>query len=225
MLGERLCQLVSFEAAKLAAGAVMLSPFVPMLFMGEEYADPSPFLYFVSHSDEHLINSVRKGRRKEFKKFKWKKDPPDPQSLDTFNVSKLQWEKRSEGKHAVMLDFYRELIALRNTIPALGNLDKNSLDVREGEEERTLLLRRWLAGNEVICLMNFNDRPVQWTSPLPEGTWDKRFDSSDTRWMGPGAQAPETVTESADAQGSGDGSKCTAGGSITLNPHSFVVYS
>ena len=211
MLGERLCKLVSFEAAKLAAGAVILSPYVPMLFMGEEYADPSPFLYFVSHTDEHLINSVRKGRMKEFKKFKWKQDPPDPQNLDTFNVSKLKWEKRSEGNHAVMLGFYRELIALRHKIPALGNLDKNSLDVQAGDEERTLILRRWLAGKEVICLMNFNDRPVQWTSPLPEGTWDKWFDSSDTKWMGPGAQAPETVIG-------------CAGGSITLNPHSFTVY-
>ncbi len=66
MLGERLTELVSFEALKLCAGLVLLSPFVPLLFMGEEYGETAPFLYFTSHSDPDLIQAVRTGRKEDF---------------------------------------------------------------------------------------------------------------------------------------------------------------
>src|SRR3990172_2890134 len=89
MLGERLSTLVSFEALKLAAAAVILSPYIPMLFMGEEYGEESPFLYFISHMDKDLINAVREGRKADFRSFQWSGEPPDPQSEDTFNRSKL----------------------------------------------------------------------------------------------------------------------------------------
>ena len=69
MLGERPSQLVSFEMQKLMAGAVMSSPYLPMLFMGEEWGELNPFLYFVSHSDSDLIDAVRQGRKKEFAAF------------------------------------------------------------------------------------------------------------------------------------------------------------
>ncbi|NIT53369.1 MAG: malto-oligosyltrehalose trehalohydrolase, partial [candidate division Zixibacteria bacterium] len=80
MLGERLSQLVPFEALKLVAGMLLLSPNIPLLFMGEEYGERAPFLYFVDHGDENLIKAVRQGRKAEFKEFKWKGEPPDPQS-------------------------------------------------------------------------------------------------------------------------------------------------
>ena len=75
MLGERLSSLVDFESLKLAAGVVLLSPFIPLLFMGEEYGETAPFLYFISHSDPALIEAVRKGRKEEFKEFTWVEDP------------------------------------------------------------------------------------------------------------------------------------------------------
>ena len=78
MFGERLSGLVSFEALKLAAGAVFLSPYIPLLFMGEEYGEESPFLYFVSHSDPALVRAVREGRKNEFKAFSWQQGPPRP---------------------------------------------------------------------------------------------------------------------------------------------------
>ena len=90
LLGERLSRLVSFESLKLAAGAVILSPFTPLLFMGEEYGETAPFHYFVSHSDPDLIEAVRKGRLEEFAAFRWMGDPPDPQAEKTFQRSKLQ---------------------------------------------------------------------------------------------------------------------------------------
>ena len=78
MKGERLSQLISFEGLKLAAGAIILSPYIPLLFMGEEYGEEVPFTYFVSHSDPELIQMVRQGRKQEFKHFHYDGEPPDP---------------------------------------------------------------------------------------------------------------------------------------------------
>ena len=100
MLGERLASLVSFESLKLAAGAILLSPFVPLIFMGEEYGEKAPFLYFVSHSDPALIEAVRKGRAEEFRAFRWEGEPLDPQSKDTFARCKLHWDERNRGSTA-----------------------------------------------------------------------------------------------------------------------------
>ncbi|WP_374166587.1 hypothetical protein [Arcticibacter sp. MXS-1] len=69
MCGERINRLLSFEMKKLVAGATLLSPYLPMLFMGEEWVEPHPFLYFVSHTDPQLADAVRKGRKEEFKAF------------------------------------------------------------------------------------------------------------------------------------------------------------
>ncbi len=88
MLGERLSALVTFEALKVAAGVVLFSPYIPLLFMGEEYGEDSPFLYFVSHSDADLIESVRKGRINEFNSFAKEKEFPDPQDVETFRKSR-----------------------------------------------------------------------------------------------------------------------------------------
>ncbi len=87
--GERLSSLVSFESLKLAAGVVLLSPYIPLIFMGEEYGETAPFLFFISHSDPELIKAVRQGRKDEFKTFNWKDEPPDPQDIETFMRSKL----------------------------------------------------------------------------------------------------------------------------------------
>ena len=103
MLGERLSALGSFEALKLAAGAVLLSPYIPLLFMGEEYGEDAPFLYFVSHSDHALIDAVRQGRKREFGEFQWQGEPPDPQGVETFQKSKIQWEK---GVRAFMGNYW-----------------------------------------------------------------------------------------------------------------------
>ena len=106
MLGDRISKLASFEALKLAAGLVILSPSLPLLFMGEEYGEDAPFLYFVSHEDMDLIEAVRTGRKEEFKPFSWEGEPPDPQSEETFRASKLDWQKRTQGHHHVLLGFY-----------------------------------------------------------------------------------------------------------------------
>jgi maltooligosyltrehalose trehalohydrolase len=195
MLGERLSTLVSFEALKLAAGVVLLSPYIPLLFMGEEYGEDQPFFYFVNHSDAELIEAVRKGRKEEFKAFKWQGDPPDPQSSETFLKSKIRWEKRNEGRHKVLLDYYKNLIKLRRDIPALSNLDKNSLDVFGLEDEKLLLMRRWQDGSEVFSVFNFNDVDARLAAPLTAGVWKKILDSSENIWNGPGTLLPDRITQ------------------------------
>jgi maltooligosyltrehalose trehalohydrolase len=117
--GERLAALVSRDALRLAAALLLLSPYVPLLFMGEEYGETNPFLYFVSHGDPVLIEAVRKGRQEEFASFGWKGEVPDPQAEDTFEASRPRWERAEAGEGARMLALYRELIRLRRTEPAL----------------------------------------------------------------------------------------------------------
>ncbi|UJH91813.1 hypothetical protein LZ575_03870 [Antarcticibacterium sp. 1MA-6-2] len=100
MLGERLQELISFEGLKLAAGVLLTSPFVPMLFMGEEFAEDRPFQYFVSHGDKDLVKAVREGRKREFEYFFDNNtgDFPDPQGEETFEASKLNWEFQKDEK-------------------------------------------------------------------------------------------------------------------------------
>src|SRR6185503_2081252 len=102
-LGERLSQLVSFEDLKLAAAVVLLSPCIPLLFMGEEYGETAPFLYFISHSDPDLIEAVRQGRRAEFAAFDWRGEVPDPQDEATFLSAKLRHELRESGQNKMLL--------------------------------------------------------------------------------------------------------------------------
>ncbi len=193
MLGERLSRLVSFEALKLAAGAVLLSPYVPLLFMGEEYGETAPFLYFVSHSDPDLVESVRKGRKEEFRSFHWDEEPPDPQSAGTFERSKLTWSKRSNGIHQILLACYKELLRLRKSIPPLSHLDKKCLRVRADEGHKILVMERWKDTDRTVSLFNFSKKEHAFDPSLHNGEWEKVFDSSDERWNGPGSHLPGRI--------------------------------
>jgi len=210
MLGERLSQLVSFEALKLAAAAVLLSPNIPLLFMGEEYGEESPFLYFVNHTDPDLVEAVRKGRKEEFKHFHLEGEFQDPQSLETLHKSQLKWEQRKSGKHKVLLELYQQLIQLRRSIPALKNLDKQNLEVSCIEADKLLFLHRWSDGSQIFCIMNFNAKDISFTPTLPSSNWQKILDSSDTKWMGPGAKLPE---------------KLVSGQELIIPPQSFALYN
>jgi maltooligosyltrehalose trehalohydrolase len=117
--GERLSTLVSREALRLAAALLLLSPYVPLLFMGEEHGETNPFLYFVSHGDPGLIEAVRKGRQEEFASFGWAGTVPDPQAEETFEASRPDWARADHGEGGRMLALYRELLHLRRTEPAL----------------------------------------------------------------------------------------------------------
>ena len=158
LLGERLSVRVSFEALKLAAGIILLSPYVPLLFMGEEYAEDQPFLYFVSHSDSMLIEAIRKGRKEEFAGFSFQGEPLDAAAVDTFQKSKLKWENREQGTHGVMLNFYKTLLRLRRENHVLKDLDKERLAVSFSELDRTMIAHRWHGREEVLCLFNLAEQ-------------------------------------------------------------------
>jgi maltooligosyltrehalose trehalohydrolase len=192
MLGERLTSLVSFESLKLSAGVVLLSPYIPLLFMGEEYGEEAPFLYFVSHSDPGLIEAVRKGRRDEFKAFDWKGEFPDPQAPETFVRSKIDWTKREEGGHAILLRFYRQLIELRGKIPALSHPDHKSVEVYESRAVDCVFMRRWDKEDQIFVCFHFGEEDAAFAMPLT-GIWRKALDSADAVWNGPGSLLPGVI--------------------------------
>jgi maltooligosyltrehalose trehalohydrolase len=185
MLGERSSTLFSFEMQKLLAGAVMVSPYLPMLFMGEEYGENNPFLYFVSHTDEKLIAAVRKGRKAEFASFHTEGEAPDPQSKNTFERSKLNWGSLNAAPHKVMLDYYKTLIKLRKQLPSLHKLNRSQLSVECNEEQQTLQLHRWEGMQHVYCFMNFSEEQRSITLPSASGKLKLVLNSADVRWNGP----------------------------------------
>src|SRR5207249_5735285 len=120
----------------------LLSPFPPMLFMGQEYGETAPFPYFVSHSDQRLVRAVRRGRAAEFESFGWTGRIPDPQDEATFASARLDRSLRDREPHRSMLELHRELLSLRRTVPALGNPSKEDMAVSADEEARVLVVRR-----------------------------------------------------------------------------------
>jgi maltooligosyltrehalose trehalohydrolase len=147
--GERLSQMVDTGRAKIAAAMVLLGPFVPMLFAGEEFAASTPFQYFTDFQDKELGRLVSEGRRREFVAFGWApEEVPDPQVEATFRRSKLRWEETGEGAHAEMLAWYRRLIALRREEIALTNADLRQVCVSFDEVGKWLRMQR--DGIEVV---------------------------------------------------------------------------
>jgi maltooligosyltrehalose trehalohydrolase len=212
LYGERLSQIVSFDALKLAAGAVLLSPFLPLLFMGEEYGETAPFQYFVSHGDPELIEAVRRGRQEEFAGFEWKGEPPDPQAEETFQRSRLNRELRNKGKHRVLYEFYRELIRWRREHPALAHLDKDNLEAASFEPHQVLLLRRWAGEDQICTILHFGGSPVSLKLPLPAGSWRKVLDSGEERWYGAKSTVPPAIRSQGEV-------------SLTLPPQAVVLLS
>jgi maltooligosyltrehalose trehalohydrolase len=209
---QRLSCLISFEGLKLAAAVVLLSPFIPLLFMGEEYGETAPFPYFISHSDPELIEVVRNGRREEFAFCQWPDEPPDPQEEATRQSASLDHRLRHQGQHLLMYEFYKELIKLRNETRAGVGLSKDRLEVVCLEKENTLVVRRWARESQVATIFHFGETAVSVNIPLPPGRWLKRLASGEERWHGPGPDLP-TVLHS-------DGKV-----SVTLTKHAFLIVS
>jgi maltooligosyltrehalose trehalohydrolase len=119
-LGERMATLVPPDRQRLAAALVLLSPYIPLLFMGEEYGETAPFLYFIEHGDADLVEAVRAGRRREFEAIGLSAAAQiDPQAEETFARTKLDWDRRDSSGGALMLALYTDLLALRREEPTL----------------------------------------------------------------------------------------------------------
>jgi maltooligosyltrehalose trehalohydrolase len=209
MLGERTSQLVSPEMQKLMAGAVLASPYLPLLFMGEEYGETNPFQYFVSHTEPELAEAVRKGRKKEFEAFHIEGEAPDPMGEETFNNSKLQWELPFKEPHKTMFGFYKKLIAIRKTHPALSVLNRKEVSIEYDEEQELIILHRQYKMQDIVCFMNFSKKPQKSGVSVYAPVWYKLIASSDKQWGGT-LELPETTQEEL---------------SLTLPPESFTLYT
>jgi maltooligosyltrehalose trehalohydrolase len=185
MLGERQTALLDPERRKVSAAALLLTPFTPMLWMGQEYGEVAPFQYFVSHTDPELVEAVRTGRRREFAYFADQGEAPDPQAVETFERSKLDWSRRTEGDHADTLALHRTLLRLRRDTPAIT-------DPAAGEAEvtvhgpATLSFARAVPGRpdtEVLVVLHTADEPAHLGVM---GTWELAFDTRDAAHGGPG---------------------------------------
>jgi maltooligosyltrehalose trehalohydrolase len=215
MLGERLSQLTDFEGLKLAAVLLLCSPYVPMLFMGEEYAETAPFLYFVSHSDPDLVEAVRRGRAEEFAAFGWSKEPPDPQAEATFARSKLDHNLRESGDHWKLHTLYRTLLLLRRQHSALTNPVRDETHVHADTTRRILCLERRDSEQALRVFMNFDLHDTQ-TLRVPNDEvsfWQRICDSNDPAWC-----VDETQQRAPDHLNAEDPL------SITLAPKAFAIY-
>jgi maltooligosyltrehalose trehalohydrolase len=183
MLGERTSVLVSFSMLKVMAGATILGPFLPLLFMGEEYGEKNPFQYFVHHGDPQLVEAVRRGRREEFAAFHQEGEAPDPQSESTFMNSKLQWERLQQEDHQALFQYYQALIELRKKHPAFRHADRDALEVFYEEDANLLVLHRWHHEDHAWFAMNFSKRP-QHVSLADDQPLQNVLDSGDARWQG-----------------------------------------
>lgn len=207
MLGERLSGLVDFEVLKLAAGAMFVSPFVPFIFMGEEYAESNPFQYFTSHTDEELVKLVRKGRMEEFKDFMNAANIPDPQSTETFKNSILKWDNLHSKKNLIF-DFYKELIRLKKFHPVLKSFDRSGTHARIINDKAIQLLRK-TDNHILLAVMNFSDGEMKYDlSLISKISLVILLDSSEEKWGGPNKKS-EISNER----------------EITVNPHSIVMLS
>ena len=163
-VGERSSHLLDGDRLKVAAALVLTSPFVPMLFMGEEWGASSPFQYFTDHPDAELGRAVSEGRRREFASFGWApEDVPDPQALETFERSRLDWDEVAVGSHAELRAWHRDLIRFRRAHPDLTDGRLSRVDVSVDEDAGRLLLRRGV----VTVAVNLGDEP--WDLPPGSG--------------------------------------------------------
>jgi maltooligosyltrehalose trehalohydrolase len=155
--GDRISSGLSADLVKVGAGLVLAAPFTPMLFMGEEWAASTPFQFFTSHPEQDLGKVTAEGRFAEFARMGW--DPsvvPDPQDPATFARSQLDWSELETGRHAVLLDVYRRLAALRRALPELTDPAFGDLAAEADETTRVFTLRR----SGLLLAVNFGERPA-----------------------------------------------------------------
>ena len=208
--GERLGQRITFARQKLAAATVLLSPFVPLIFMGEEYGETAPFLYFTHHDNPALVDAVRAGRREAFSFDGSDHAAPDPQEIATFERSRVQPELRHEGEHQALHAFYRELLTLRRTIPTLTDPEA-AREVIAWEAERVVLLHTRGEAGETIAILGFAATETRLSLPGPAGDWITRLDAGDARFLGSGAVAPDRLLSSGAVE-------------LTLPPYAVLLF-
>jgi maltooligosyltrehalose trehalohydrolase len=205
-VGDRLTANLTPDELRLAAALVILSPYVPLLFMGEEYGEKNPFLYFTSHSDPELIKGVSEGRKKEFAYFNFKDEYPDPQHEETFEKSILSWNIK-DNENAAMLRYYKQLIGLRKTVKALHGKDRDSMIVHPMNNTKVLTIERNNGGETAFITFNFGKEEQCHTLPS-DASYNKIFDSTVSQSNGETKGMPQIIK---------------ANESFTLKPYSAII--
>jgi maltooligosyltrehalose trehalohydrolase len=211
--GDRLVTLVTPEQAQLAAALVLLSPGVPLLFMGEEYGDPAPFPYFIDHGDPTLVDAVRAGRAREFTELARAGDLPDPADPATYSSARLNRGLRNEGRHRARWELHRALMVLRRSNPALARSDRAA--VRAYATPGVLTLVRSHPFDTVVAFFNVSaqptfgvlpNAPAGWSGPA---VWTALLDARAKEFGGNGEEGPTT---------------CASGDTAALDPWGFCAY-
>ena len=165
--GDRISASVSPGLLKVGAGLLLTIPFTPMLFMGEEWGASTPWQYFTDHRDPELGAAVSQGRRAEFARHGWQAgEVPDPQDPATFTRSRLNWTERETPPHGELLQWYRQLIALRRRRSELTDPRLTTIDVRVDENARWLLVRRGTL--RILANLAGASQPVALDDPVAE---------------------------------------------------------
>lgn len=181
--GDRISQKASPAAYRAVSMLTCLSPYTPMIFMGQEWAASSPFLFFTDHNEE-LGKLVIEGRRREFSSFPEFADEearhriPSPQEEETFRKSKLHWEEIEREPHALILSLYRECLHLRLSSPAFRPVSRDRYEVRCIDD--TIFLQ-WHDGDTEWLLLTHLDGEEE--IPL-DGSWQCVLSSEDVRFGG-----------------------------------------
>jgi maltooligosyltrehalose trehalohydrolase len=190
-LGDRLTTLVPMARLRLAAALVLLSPYVPMLFMGEEYGETNPFLYFVNHEDPNVVAAVREGRRREFAAMAWSEEVLDPQSLEAFTRSKLVRDRSRRRDCRPLHALYRRLIRLRREERALRP-GAGSYVVHGGRERAWVALELHADGaSSLLAVFNLDDAQTI-ELPIVPRPWELRLSTDSRRWGGTGHEPAVT---------------------------------
>ncbi|GAC1670659.1 MAG: malto-oligosyltrehalose trehalohydrolase [Steroidobacteraceae bacterium] len=176
--GERLSMMLPAPQLKAVAALTLLAPFVPLMFQGEEWGATTPFLYFTDHENAELGRLVAEGRSREFGSFGWQGSVPNPQQLETFTRSQLDWSEPEKAPHAQMLEWYRRVIRLRRENPP-----RSKAAVKFDGKAAWL---RFVAG-DLLCVFNFAATAQR--VPMPRGEWQLEL-SSDLEASAPAREAP-----------------------------------
>ncbi|HEV2316140.1 MAG TPA: malto-oligosyltrehalose trehalohydrolase [Thermoplasmata archaeon] len=190
--GDRLTSLLPAPACRLAAAIVLLGPYLPMLFMGEEYGETAPFLFFTEHLDPLFADAVRKGRRAEFPEIARTDEVPDPQAPTTFERSRLDPARAFVPAARERRAFYRELLGLRRRWKLTQRW--RATDLLEGTGRELLAAGPFtVPDGRLVLVFHLGARPARCRLTVPTGRWDRALDSGDRRWGGSGDGPPRSL--------------------------------
>ena len=184
--GIRSSKLLSLSRQKLAAAVLFFSPYIPMLFMGQEYGETAPFYYFTDHGDPALIEAVREGRRKEMSAFLPGSEFADPQDEATFERSKLNWNLCRSEPHSSLLAWHRDWVAMRKQHASLGNCRKDLVRTEWDRKTQCLVMERCdTSGSRAMLLCNLSEGAQVAQLPFLDVSWSLALWSEAARYGPP----------------------------------------